>query len=289
MKIGFIGLGVMGEPMCKNIIKGLKEQVFVYDINKEQVKLLVEAGAAACESIRNIAEICDVIISMVPTSRHVRAVYDEIFQADIKGRILIDMSTIEPSVTVSLSKEAVGKGAVMLDCPVVKSKAAAIKGELGIYISGDEAAYKKVKPILECMGKNQIYLGESGNAITMKICHNLLVAYIQNSVNEVLKLTEAKGIDIDKVREAFSYGGGQNAYLDMKKDSLKNKDYTVAFSVENMYKDINIADSLAKDLNINLRTIDIVKDVYERTLEKSQGKADFSITFETVKEDDNEA
>lgn len=283
MKIGFIGLGIMGESMCENIVKKSGKEVLVYDISEKQVEKLSDLGAKKAASTKEIGEVCDVIITMVPKSEHVRNVYNELMETLTPGKTLIDMSTIDPSVSRELSQLVYRKGCRMLDAPVVKSKPAAIAGELGIYVGGDKVAYEKAKPILSCMGKNIIHMGENGAGLVMKICHNMLVAQIQNGVNETITLAEESGLKFDDIITAISYGGAQNFYLDSKKNAIKNQDFTTAFSVENMNKDINIAVNLAQEVGINLTGAENAKKVYEQAMDKGYGKEDFSATFKVVR------
>ena len=145
-------------------------------------------------------------------------------------------------------------------------------------------SFERAKGILSCMGKNIIHMGENGSGLVMKICHNMLVSQIQNGVNETLTLADKSGLNFDDVVTAISYGGGQNFYLDGKKNAIKNEDFTTAFSVENMNKDINIAVSLAKELSIDLPGAINVQKVYSKAIESGYGKEDFSATFKVVKD-----
>ena len=162
MKIGFIGLGIMGESMCENIVKKHNDPVYCSDLNKDQVKKLEALGAIGCENNIEVAQKADVIITMVPKSEHVRSVYTELLPYMDSSKICIDMSTIDPSVSVEVSKMIKAKGAQFADAPVVKSKPAAIAGELGILVGCDEPLYEVIKPILLYMGCNVIRMGENG-------------------------------------------------------------------------------------------------------------------------------
>lgn len=284
MKIGFIGLGIMGESMCENIIKKHDDQVFVFDFVEEKVKLLAAKGAIACSNSTEVAEKSQVIISMVPKSEHSKSVYTEILPVLNESKTCIDMSTIDPGVSVEISKMVKETGAQFLDAPVVKSKPAAIAGKLGIYVGGDEEVYEQIKPILSYMGENVIRMGDNGKGLVMKICHNALVAQIQNGVNETSVLAAANGIDIMTFAQAISYGGGQNFYLDSKKEVISKEDYTTAFSVENMSKDINICMELAKECNISMPGAANVKHVYDAAMEAGYGKEDFCATVKVVRE-----
>jgi 3-hydroxyisobutyrate dehydrogenase-like beta-hydroxyacid dehydrogenase len=283
MKIGFIGLGIMGESMCENIVKKLDVEVLVYDISKEKVDNLVALGAKGASSIREIGENCDRIISMVPKSEHVKVVINELLLVIKPGTILIEMSTIDPIVSREVATQVKSKFCEMVDAPVVKSKPAAISGELGIYVGGDKEVFETVKPILQCMGKDIIHMGDNGSGLVMKICHNMLVAQIQNGVNEMLTLAEASGLNFDDAVTAISYGGGQNFYLDGKKATIKSEDFSPKFSVENMHKDIHLALNLAKEVNLNLPGAENAREIYDTAVEQGLSKEDFSSTIKVVK------
>lgn len=133
------------------------------------------------------------------------------------------------------------------------------------------------------MGENIIRMGGNGKGLVMKICHNALVSQIQNGVNETLTLARAYGIDIESYTTAISYGGGQNFYLDSKNVPIKNEDYTTAFSIENMYKDVNICMNMAKESGLKLQGENAAKQVYEKAMELGFGKEDFCATIKAVK------
>ena len=283
MKIGFVGLGIMGESMCENIIKKHDDKVYVFDFVKEKVEKLAALGGVACASSLEVAQSADVFISMVPRSEHSRAVYTEILPALKAGKLCIDMSTIDPSVSVEISEMVKKTGAEFIDAPVVKSKPAAIAGKLGIYVGGSEAAYEAAKPILSYMGENIIRLGGNGKGLVMKICHNALVSQIQNGVNETSTLAAANGIDILTYAKAISYGGAGNWYLDSKKDVLAKEDYTTAFSVENEHKDVHICLKLAEECGVKMPGEENAVRVYDKALEMGLGKEDFCATIKVVR------
>lgn len=284
MKIGFIGLGIMGEPMCANIIKKHNDKVYVFDFVKTQVEKLASQGAIACKNSSELAKNSDIIISMVPKSEHSKAVYDEVVKVCDSSKICIDMSTIDPSVSVEISKKIKSTGAQFADAPVVKSKPAAIAGKLGIYVGCEQELFEKIKPILLYMGENVIRMGENGKGLVMKICHNALVSQIQNGVNETLTLAAKNGIDVLTFAQAISYGGGQNFYLDSKKDVINKNDFSTAFSVENEHKDIGICLKLAQECGIKMPGEENAKRVYDKAMSLGFAKEDFSATIKVVRE-----
>ena len=285
MNIGFIGLGIMGEAMCSNIIKKHNGKVFLFDLCEEKEEPLVALGAIACKSSRELAERSDVIITMVPKSEHSRAVYGEILPVLGEGKTCIDMSTIDPDVSVEISKEVKKTGADFADAPVVKSRPAAESGTLGIYVGSREETFEKILPGLTDMGSNIIRMGENGRGLVMKICHNTLVAQIQNGVNETLALARKMGIEVDDFAKAISYGGGQNFYLDSQAQNIKNENWTTAFSLENMHKDLQICERLGEKENFPMPGMKNAKAVYDRGMAKGLGKEDFRATYKVVADD----
>mgnify|MGYP006282330103 FL=1 len=282
--IGFIGLGTMGEPMCKNVLKGTGETVFVYDINDDQVKILAGAGATACSSIKEVAEKSNLIIIMVPNNDNVRDVINELLPNLKKGTIVMDMSTISPSVSREMAEKVKDTGSVMIDAPVVKSKGAAIAGTLGILVGGDKEILAKVRPILEMMGEEVTYMGGNGNGLVLKLVHNMLVGNIQNGVNEAILMGQKAGLDFDAMIKGIKSGGGQNFYMDVKADSIKNRDFEIKFSVKNMHKDVWLHKKLADQLKLDLPGSDRVRDVYDKAVDDFP-QEDFSATIKVVEEE----
>ncbi|MBE6720188.1 MAG: NAD(P)-dependent oxidoreductase [Ruminococcaceae bacterium] len=287
MKIGFIGLGIMGESMCENIVKKHNDDVFCSDLNKSQVEKLVSLGAKGCDTNIDVAKNADVIITMVPKSEHVKAVYTELLPYIDSTKICIDMSTIDPSVSVECAEMIKAKGAQFADAPVVKSKPAAINGTLGVLVGCDENLYETIKPILLYMGCNVIRMGENGAGLAMKICHNTLCAEIQNGVNETLLLARSMGISPEDYHTAISYGGAQNFYLDAQWENIANENWTTAFSLENEHKDLGICQRLSKEQGVDMPAMQYVKSVYDKGMDAGIGKEDWRATYKIVRGDYN--
>lgn len=285
MKIGFIGLGIMGESMCENIVKKHNDTVYCNDHKQSQIEKLKSLGAVGCATNAEIAEKADLIITMIPTSNHVRAAYKEMLPYLSKGKICIDMSTIEPVVSVEVANFVKQTGAQFADCPVVRSKADAIAGTLGVLVGCDEELFSEIEPILSYMGSKVIYMGENGKGITAKICHNTLVAQIQNGVNETLILAQKMGISIDNFADAVAAGGAQNFYMNAQREKLKNEDWTTAFSMENMHKDITICAKLSEEQCFEMPGMRAAKAALDKGVERGWGKEDFRKTYKIVRGD----
>ena len=283
MKIGFIGLGIMGESMCENIVKKHDDVVYCFDFAQEKIDHLVHKGAVACADSLELAQKSDVIISMVPKSEHSRSVYAAVMPALGPGKTCIDMSTIDPSVSVEISERVMATGAAFMDAPVVKSKPTAIAGTIGIYMGGDEATCEAMRPVLAYMGENIIRMGGNGAGLVMKICHNALVTQIQNGVNETLSLAQRNGISVKDYATAISCGGGQNFYLDTQWQKLEAEDYTTAFSLANAAKDVGICMRLAEESGLSMPGEANVQKVYQKALDEGLGGDDWRSTFKIVR------
>ncbi|MCX8059229.1 MAG: NAD(P)-dependent oxidoreductase [Spirochaetes bacterium] len=283
MKIGFIGLGIMGTPMAINIIKNGYE-VYGFDIDKNKIVEFVKSGGKEANSYEDLVNNSDVIITMLPNTSIFVEVINKLKNLFRRGQILIDMSTISYKTSRDISSELRKIGVEMLDAPVVKSQPAAIKGELGILVGGRKEIFEKIYDILKCMGKEIIYYGENGNGLKMKILHNMLVAGIQLAVNETLILAQKSGLNFDDVIKGIKAGGGQNFYLDAKIESIKNKDFSPKFPFEHMYKDLNLALELSKEYNIEPITLKETLKIYKEGIEKNLNREDFSATIKILEE-----
>nr|MCR5041964.1 NAD(P)-dependent oxidoreductase [Clostridia bacterium] len=229
------------------------------------------------------------IITMVPKSEHSRGVCESILPALGPGKIYIDMSTISPDVSVAISEKVKATGAQFADCPVVKSRPAALKGELGIYAGCDEELFPAIEPVLRYMGSTVLYMGKNGMGLVMKLCHNTLVAQIQNGVNETLALANRFGIDAYRFHEAVVCGGAQNFYLDAQYENLAKEDWTTAFSIENMHKDLGLTLDLAAARGAKLPGAQNAKRVYDLAMERGFASSDFRTTFRVVREENEKA
>lgn len=283
MNIGFIGVGTMGMPMCENLLKKCGQKIIVYDIDENACTKLSDIGATSCKSASLIAQRCDVVFTMLPRDSHVQSVYDEMLEHTRTGQIYIDMSTVSPAVSIAIAQRIEEKHGYLLDAPVVKSRPAAIDGTLGIYVGGPRDIFEAMLPLLSCMGSNILYLGENGSGLVMKICHNMLVAQIQNGVNEMLFLAEkTAGISVDRFAAAIEIGGAKNLYLESKHEALANMDFTPAFATEYMSKDVGLAKSLCSKYGINLKGVDLVEETYALAMELGMAKDDFSSTYKLL-------
>lgn len=281
-KIGFIGIGTMGIPMVSNLLRKTKQKIAVYDVNPEQAKKIENLGAVPKESIEEVGRCSNLIFIIVPNNEHVLSVVNALKPVIKQEMIICNCSSISPSVQRECAQIIESTGGHSMEAPVVKSKNAAVNGTLGIYTAGPKEIVDQVVPFLLLMGEKVIYYGSHGNAMTMKIIHNMLVGNIQNGVNEMFVMADAVGLDFDSVMEGIRAGGGQNFYLDVKGPTIKAGDYEPKFSIRNMTKDVNLHGMLKEELNLHLPGSDIVREIYQEAV-KTIPDEDFSATYKVVK------
>jgi 2-hydroxy-3-oxopropionate reductase len=255
-KVGFIGLGAMGGPMAKNLVKkGLSLTIF--DIVAERLEPLKATGAQAASSCREVAEKCPVVITMLPASVHVRdAVLGKggVAEGIGKGSVLIDMSTIDPITTREIARVLAEKGAEMLDAPVARGVPAAIAGTLVIYAGGKKEVFERHRPILAAMGTDVYHVGDIGNGEVVKIVNNIMVAITTCALAEALVLGVKAGVKPDILFEALSSGSGNSFVLQnhYKNNVMKGKFEEGVFPIDYMLKDLDLALSTGSKLRIPL-------------------------------------
>ena len=238
-KIGFIGIGIMGLPMAKNLIK-VGYPLIAYDINKEAVADIVQAGAQKGESCSQVTADCDIIITMLPNSPDVqKAVSDPqgILEGAHKGQILIDMSSIAPLVSQSLAQQLAQKGVDMLDAPVSGGQEKAKSGTLAIMVGGKEEIFNQCKPILEVMG-NPVLVGTIGAGGITKLVNQAIVAVNIAVISEALLLGKKAGVDPERIFNAIKGGLAGSQCLTDKAPRMFTGNYDPGFRIKLHVKDL---------------------------------------------------
>ncbi len=221
----------------------------------------------------------EVVVLMVVNDGQVReavAGADGLLEGLRPGGIVVVMSTVSPGVCVEMAEAVRGAGGDLMEAPVVLSQPAAIAGELGIYLGGAPETCEKAMPVIRCMGANVIRMGDVGQAMAMKLCHNLMTATIAQGVSETMALGAKAGLDFDDMVAAISYGGGQNFFLDSKAPAIKEGDFTARFSLANMNKDMGLALAFAHDLGVSMPAGAAAKQAGSMGMAAGLGGEDFS-------------
>jgi 2-hydroxy-3-oxopropionate reductase len=243
MKIGFIGLGIMGKPMARNLLKAGHE-VVCYDIVPQNVDAVTSAGAVAADSAKAVAGRCPVIITMLPNSPHVKEAVlgtGGVLEGAKEGTILIDMSSIAPLASQEIAQACEQKGVKMIDAPVSGGEPKAIDGTLSIMVGGDEAVFNSVKDILLKMGASAVHCGPIGAGNTTKLANQVIVACNIAAVAEAFTLARKAGVDPKRVFEAIKGGLAGSTVMNAKVPMILEGNFNPGFKIDLHIKDLNNA------------------------------------------------
>jgi 2-hydroxy-3-oxopropionate reductase len=283
-KVGFVGLGIMGKPMAKNLIKA-GNQLVVYNKSGAADELKGE-GAEGADSYKEIAEQCGVVITCLPADPQVEEVYkgeDGLLAGAGEGVLLIDMSTISPLVTKDIARAASEKGARTLDAPISGGEPGAIAGELAIMVGGDAEDFERAKPLFEAMG-TPVHVGEAGAGQIVKGCNQIIVGVVLEGVSEALVLGSKAGVDPAKIIEAVSGGLAGTKVMDQKRDKFLEHDFAPGFRIELHHKDLGIALRTAREVGVPLPVTALVDQMLQELQVKGRGGLDHSAVLSVLED-----
>ncbi len=273
-KIGWIGTGVMGSSMCMHLVKkGYK--LTIYNRTKRKAKALLDAGAEWAKSPREVAGQSDVVFTIVGFPKDVREVYfgkDGIFEGSDKGKILVDMTTTEPSLAEEIYKEAKKAGASSVDAPVSGGDIGAQSGALSIMVGGDKDTVASVMPLFKLMGKNIVHQGGAGKGQHAKMCNQIMVTGLMIGMCETLLYGYKAGLDLNTMLSSISKGAAACWMLDNLAPRMLKRDFRPGFYVEHYIKDLGIALEEAKRMNLSLPGLALVNQLYVATQAEGYGR-----------------
>ena len=285
--VGFIGLGIMGRPMAENLMEAGYELV-LHNRSPEKAEELAEEGSAiAAGSPMEVAEACDIVITMLPDSPDVEAVVageGGVLEGIRDGALLVDMSTISPVVTEELSEKVREQGASMLDAPVSGGDVGAIEGALSIMVGGSEEDFERARPLFDVMGKVATHVGPTGAGQVVKACNQIVVALTIEAVSEALVLGSRGGVAPEKLVEALSGGLAGSAVMEAKKEKFFSHDFEPGFRIELHHKDLGIALAAGREYGVALPVTAIVDQMLEVSMAKGRGDRDHSALLTLLEE-----
>jgi 2-hydroxy-3-oxopropionate reductase len=273
MKIGFIGLGIMGKPMAKNLLKA-GYQLVVHNRSPKPVKELVEAGAESGSSAKEVAEKCDVIVTMLPNSPHVKEVVlgpNGILEGARPGTIIVDMSSIAPLAAKEVAAKAAEKGVEMLDAPVSGGEPKAIEGTLSIMVGGKKEIFEKCHSILSKMGTSVVLCGDIGAGNTTKLANQIIVALNIAAMSEALVLGAKAGVNPETIFKAIRGGLAGSTVLEAKAPMVLSGNFKPGFRIELHIKDLANALDTAHEVGAPLPLTSQVMEILQAL--KVDGKA----------------
>lgn len=283
-KIGFVGLGIMGKPMAKNLIKaGHELVVYAGSSNADELK---DEGAETADSYKAIAEACDIVITCLPASSEVEEVYrgDEgLLAGASEGDLLVDMSTISPLVTKQLAREADEKGVRTLDAPISGGEPGAISGDLALMVGGAEEDFERAKPLFEPLG-TPTHVGEAGSGQIVKACNQIIVGIVIEGVSEALVLGSKAGVDPAKIIEAVSGGLAGTKVMEQKREKMLEHDFEPGFRSALHHKDLGIALATAREVGVALPVTALVDQMLQELQAKGRGDLDHSALLTSIED-----
>ena len=253
-KLGFIGLGIMGKPMTRHLVKAGFE-VSVYDLNPASVQELASKGASACKSNQEIGQKSDIIFIIVPDTPDVEAVLygkDGLTEGLKAGSIVVDMSSISPIVTKEFARKLGTMKVKMLDAPVSGGQVGAENATLSIMVGGEPEVFEEIKPYFQLMGKNIVHVGGNGDGQTCKVANQIVVALNIEAVAEALLFASKAGADPAKVRAALMGGFAQSRILELHGERMLNWTFNPGFRIRLHQKDLNLALQSARSMGLSL-------------------------------------
>ena len=276
--IGFIGLGIMGRPMAKNLLKAGYPLV-VHSRSRGPVDEIASAGAKVGSSPRDVAAQSDVLITMLPNSPDVELVAlgrDGIIEGARPGLLFVDMSTISPIVSKKVGEALAAKSVKMLDAPVSGGERGAVDGALSIMVGGDKAVFDAVLPIFQAMGKTITHLGPLGFGGFTKLANQIIVAVNLTALGEALTLAKKAGLDRDLTLTALAGGLAGSKCLDQKKPNYLADTYNPGFKIDLHFKDLGLIMESARALGVPLPTTAVVQELFSALRVKGRGGLDHS-------------
>ena len=285
-KVGFIGLGIMGGPMARNLM-GAGHELVLYNRTREKAEDLAGDDATVAGSPREVAEQSGVVITMLPDSPQVEEVLagqDGVLAGISEGDLIVDMSTISPVVTRELAAKAAEKGASMLDAPVSGGDVGAIDGTLSIMVGGRGEDFERAKPLFETMGKTITHVGESGAGQVVKAANQIVVALTIEAVSEALVLGSKAGVEPAKILDVLGGGLAGNKVMEAKREKILGHSFDPGFRIELHHKDLGIALAAGREYGVTLPVTAVVDQMLEALRAKGRGDRDHSAILTLIED-----
>jgi 2-hydroxy-3-oxopropionate reductase len=277
-RIGFIGLGIMGKPMAKNLIKA-GFSLTVHNRSRAKVDELVKDGAAAASSPREVASASDILITMLPNSPDVELVAlgpNGIKEGAKAGQLFIDMSTINPIVSQKISKELEPLGLAMIDAPVSGGEKGAIDGALSIMAGGKPEDFERALPVFNALGKTITHMGPLGAGGFTKLANQIIVAINLTAIGEALVFGTKAGVDPQKMIRALAGGLAGSKCLDQKSEKILTGDFAPGFKIDLHFKDLNLIQDAARSVGVPIPTAAFVEQLFAALRVRGRGGLDHS-------------
>ena len=286
-RVGFVGLGGMGGPMASNLMKAGYEMVLHNRTREKAEKLAEEGEGEVADTPREVAERCDVVITMLPGPSEVETVVSReggLFEAMRRNLLVVDMSTSSPTLARELARRAREREASMLDAPVSGGDVGAQEGTLSIMVGGEEADFERAKPLFEAMGKTVTHLGPAGAGQVVKACNQIVVALVIEAVSEALVLGSRGGVAPEKILNVLGGGLAGNKVMEVKREKMLSGHFEPGGKVEYHHKDLGIALAAGREYGVSLPATAIVDQMFGVLVAQGRGGWDHSALVTLVED-----
>jgi 3-hydroxyisobutyrate dehydrogenase len=298
MNVGFIGTGTMGQPMVANLVKkGFP--VVAYDVVPASLTAAVKAGATAAGSSAEVARRSELVVTMLPSSSHVETVYlggGGVAEAIASGRLCVDMSTVDPSVSRRVAAALKTRGVRFLDAPVSGGVPRATDGTLAIMVGGDARDLEEARPVLAAMGANIIHVGDVGSGEVAKLCNNLIAGVAAVAVSEAFRIAEGFGVDHKVLTDVISKSSGNTWVMEhmhpvpgLVPRSASSRDYEPGFMTDLMAKDLGLAVNAARELRVPVVVAPAAQQALRLASSHGLGRKDFTSIYTFLKPSSGQA
>jgi 3-hydroxyisobutyrate dehydrogenase len=298
MKIGFIGTGAMGRPMLANLVKK-GHTVSAYDVAEAALDGAVRAGASRAASAAAAARDAELVITILPSSSHAESVYlgaGGVLETVARGRLCVDMSTIDPSVSRRIAEAVTARGARFLDAPVSGGVPRAEDGTLAIMAGGDARDFEEARPVLAAMGANIIHVGPVGSGEVAKLCNNLIAGVAAVAVSEAFRIAEGFGVDPKVLTDVISKSSGNTWVMEhmhpvpgLVGKAPSSRDYAPGFTTDLMAKDLGLAVNAARELRVPVVVAPAAQQALRLASSHGLGRKDFSSVYMFLRASSREA
>ena len=285
-KVGFVGLGIMGTSMARNLIEDGHELV-IHNRTRAKAEKLAKLGAEVATSPREVAGRSDVIITMLPGPPEVEEVLageNGLLEGVRDGSLIVDMSTSSALLAQELSRTANTRGVGMLDAPVSGGDIGAIEGTLSIMVGGEKEDFERARPLFEAMGKTIVHVGAAGAGQTVKACNQIVVALVIEAVSEALVLGSKVGVKPEKVMEVLSGGLAANKVMEVKGEKFLSHDFAAGGKVEYHRKDLGIALAAGREYGVALPVTALVDQLFGTLVAQGKGGWDHSALITLIED-----
>jgi 2-hydroxy-3-oxopropionate reductase len=286
-KVGFVGLGIMGRPMARNLMEAGYELVLYNRTRQKAEELAKESTAGVAESLKEVARSSDVVITMLPGPPEVEEVVageEGVLEGIKEGSLLVDMSTSSPVLARELARLARERGVGMLDAPVSGGDMGAIEGTLSIMVGGEEEDFERARPLFEVMGKTVTHVGPSGTGQVVKAANQIVVALTIEAVSEALVLGSKGGVAPEKILDVLSGGLAANKVMEVKREKFLEHDFEPGGKVEFHHKDLGIALSAGREYGVVLPVTAVVDQMFEALMTRGRAGWDHSALLTLIED-----